>query len=168
MVNLKITTALFTVLLLFSCSHKSETETLFSHADTLIEEYPDSALQSLDLSPEEIEGLSDKECARYALLLARATDKCKLSLLPCDSLLNVALDYYDDDEKEKAIALLYKGRLAVEMEEAEEATTCFQKGQRIYFSVHWEISILMPDTMTNLWKYTKRCMNVALQIWKNQ
>ena len=48
MVNLKITTALFTVLLLFSCSHKSETETLFSHADTLIEEYPDSALQSLD------------------------------------------------------------------------------------------------------------------------
>ena len=86
MVNLKITTALFTVLLLFSCSHKSETETLFSHADTLIEEYPDSALQSLDLSPEEIEGLSDKECARYALLLARATDKCKLSLLPCDSL----------------------------------------------------------------------------------
>lgn len=131
MVNLKITTALFTVLLLFSCSHKSETETLFSHADTLIEEYPDSALQSLDLSPEEIEGLSDKECARYALLLARATDKCKLSLLPCDSLLNVALDYYDDDEKEKAIALLYKGRLAVEMEEAEEATTCFQKGLTI-------------------------------------
>ena len=127
MVNLKITTALFTVLLLFPGSPKSETETLFSHADTLIEEYPDSALQSLDLSPEEIEGLSDKECARYALLLARVTDKCKLSLLPCDSLLNVALDYYDDDEKEKAIALLYKGR----MEEAEEATTCFQKGLTI-------------------------------------
>ena len=96
-----------------------------------MEEYPDSALRSLDLSPEEIEGLSDKECARYALLLARATDKCKLSLLPCDSLLNVALDYYDDDEKEKAVALLYKGRLAVEMEEAEEATTCFQKGLTI-------------------------------------
>ena len=131
MVNLKITTALFTVLLLFSCSHKSETETLFSHADTLIEEYPDSALQSLDLSPEEIEGLSDKECARYALLLARATDKCKLSLLPCDSLLNVALDYYDDDEKEKAVALLYKGRLAVEMEEVKEAISYLQEGLTI-------------------------------------
>lgn len=132
MVNLKITTALFTVLLLlFSCSHKSETETLLSYADTLIEEYPDSALRSLNLSPEEMQRLSDKECARYALLLARATDKCKLSLLPCDSLLNVALDYYDDDEKEKAVALLYKGRLAVEMEEAEEATTCFQKGLTI-------------------------------------
>lgn len=128
MVNLKITTALFTVLLLFSCSHKSETETLFSHADTLIEEYPDSALQSLDLSPEEIEGLSDKECARYALLLARATDKCKLSLLPCDSLLNVALDYYDDDEKERATAFLYKGRLEVEMNSTENAIAHLQEG----------------------------------------
>lgn len=132
MVNLKITAALFTVLLLlFSCSHKSETETLFSHADTLMEEYPNSALRSLDLSPEEIEGLSDKECARYALLLARATDKCKLSLLPCDSLLNVALDYYDDDEKEKAVALLYKGRLAVEMEEVKEAISYLQEGLTI-------------------------------------
>lgn len=132
MVNLKITAALFIVLLLlFSCSHKSETETLLSYADTLMEEYPDSALRSLDLSPEEIEGLSDKECARYALLLARATDKCKLSLLPCDSLLNVALDYYDDDEKEKAVALLYKGRLAVEMEEVKEAISYLQEGLTI-------------------------------------
>ena len=128
MVNLKITTALFTVLLLFPGSPKSETETLFSHADTLIEEYPDSALQSLDLSPEEIEGLSDKECARYALLLARVTDKCKLSLLPCDSLLNVALDYYDDDEKEKAIALLYKGRLAGGNGRSRRSNNLFPKG----------------------------------------
>ena len=43
----------------------------------------------------------------------------------------MALDYYDDDEKEKAVALLYKGRLAVEMKKAEEATTCFQKGLTI-------------------------------------
>ncbi len=132
MTNLKITTALLTVLLLLSsCSHKSETGTLFSHADALMEEYPDSALRLLDLPPEEIEELSDKECARYALLLARATDKCKLSLLPCDSLLNVAFKYYDDDEKEKAVALLYKGRLAVEMEKVKEAISYLQEGLTI-------------------------------------
>lgn len=73
-----------------------------------MDEYPDSVLQLLNIQPKEIEDFSDKECARYALLLARATDKCKQSLLPCDSLLNVALEYYDDDEKEKAIALLIK------------------------------------------------------------
>lgn len=129
MTNLKITTALLTVLLLlFSCSHKNETGTLFSHADALMEEHPDSVLRLLDLPPEEIEELSDKECARYALLLARATDKCKLSLLPCDSLLNVALDYYDDDEKEKAVALLYKGRLEAEMNSTENAIAHLQEG----------------------------------------
>ena len=132
MTNLKITTALLTVLLLLSsCSHKSETGTLFSHADAIMEEYPDSALRILNLPPEEIEELSDKECARYALLLARATDKCKLSLLPCDSLLNVAFKYYDDDEKEKAVALLYKGRLAVEMEKVKEAISYLQEGLTI-------------------------------------
>ncbi|MBD9094095.1 MAG: hypothetical protein EGQ20_16440 [Bacteroides oleiciplenus] len=132
MANLKITTALLTVLLLLSsCSHNSETGTLFSHADAIMEEYPDSALRLLDLPPEEIEELSDKECARYALLLARATDKCKLSLLPCDSLLNMALEYYDDDEKEKAVALLYKGRLAVEMEKVKEAISYLQEGLTI-------------------------------------
>ena len=96
-----------------------------------MEEHPDSVLRLLDLPPEEIEELSDNECARYALLLARATDKCKQSLLPCDSLLNVALEYYDDDEKEKAVALLYKGRLAVEMEEEKEAISYLQEGLTI-------------------------------------
>ena len=154
MTNLKITTALLTVLLLLSsCSHKSETGTLFSHADALMEEHPDSVLRLLNLPPEEIEELSDNECARYALLLARATDKCKLSLLPCDSLLNVALEYYDDDEKEKAVALLYKGRLAVEMEEAEEATTCFQKGLTIIqdFPKELKIKNLLLSSLGNIY-----------------
>ena len=96
-----------------------------------MDESPDSVLQLLNIQPKEIEDFSDKECARYALLLARATDKCKFSLLPCDSLLNVALEYYDDDEKEKAMALLYKGRLAVEMEEEKEAISYLQKGLTI-------------------------------------
>lgn len=52
-----------------------------------MDEYPDSVLQLLNIQPEEIEDFSDKECARYALLLARATDKCEQSLLPCDSIL---------------------------------------------------------------------------------
>ena len=168
MVNLKITTALFTVLLLlFSCSHKSETETLLSYADTLIEEYPDSALRSLDLSPEEIEGLSDQECARYALLLARATDKCKLSLLPCDSLLNVALDYYDDDEKEKAVALLYKGRLAVEMEEAEEAISYLQEGLTIIQNFPKELKTkkLLLSSLGNIY-FDARYYDESIEIYK--
>lgn len=59
--------------------------------------------------------------AYYALLLAEATDKNKLPLLPCDSLLNFVLDYYGDDDREKAVALMYKGRLLAEMDDEKAA-----------------------------------------------
>jgi len=158
MTNLKTTVAILTILLLsFSCSHKNETEALFLHAGSIIEEYPDSVLRLLNLQPEEIEELSDGECAHYALLLARATDKCKQSLLPCDSLLNVALDYYDEDEKEKAIALLYKGRLAVEIEEEEEAISYFQEGLTIIENFPEELKTknLLLSSLGNIYFYAK-------------
>ncbi|WP_455673349.1 hypothetical protein [Phocaeicola sp.] len=85
-----------------------------------MEDHPDSALALLEnlSSPQD---LPEADRARYALLTAIATDKNKLSLLPCDSLLNFALDYYDEDEKEMAIALLYKGRLQAEMKDTKTA-----------------------------------------------
>ena len=52
-----------------------------------------SALRLLEALPATTE-LTRRESARYALLLAQATDKCENPLLPCDSLLDVALDYY--------------------------------------------------------------------------
>ena len=55
-----------------------------------MDEYPDSVLQLLNIQPEEIEDFSDKECARYALLLARATVLVELGLLACVGLLNFA------------------------------------------------------------------------------
>lgn len=128
MIYIKATAALIAILLsLSSCSQPNEKDALFLRADSLMEEHPDSALSLLQLPSQDINELSEKECARHALLLARATNKNKMSLLPCDSLLNVAIDYYDDDEKEKALALLYKGRLAVEMEQVEEATSYLQE-----------------------------------------
>ena len=47
---MKITSALLSLsLLLFSCSHNNETEALFLKADSLMDEYPDSVLQLLNL-----------------------------------------------------------------------------------------------------------------------
>ena len=52
---MKITSALLSLsLLLFSCSHNNETEALFLKADSLMDEYPDSVLQLLNIQPEEI------------------------------------------------------------------------------------------------------------------
>lgn len=61
-------------------------------AGELLEEYPDSALRLLQTISEP-EEMPARQRALYALLMAAATDKCELPLLPCDSLLHFALGY---------------------------------------------------------------------------
>lgn len=104
---------------LFACNHHSSNPML-QQVDSLLEMKPDSALTILK-NISVLEDLPEVDKAYYALLLAEATDKNKLPLLPCDSLLNFALDYYGDDNREKAVALMYKGRLLAEMDDEKAA-----------------------------------------------
>lgn len=109
------------VMLMSSCHHSAEMPNpLFTYADSVMEDQPDSALhylQRLDVSD-----LSDADKAYYGLLLTQATDKNYLPLLACDSLINAALDYYDEgDGLLRAKALLYKGRIQQSMNMPEEA-----------------------------------------------
>ena len=104
---------------LFACNHHSSNPML-QQVDSLLEMKPDSALTILK-NISGLEDLPEVDKAYYALLLAEATDKNKLPLLPCDSLLNFALDYYGDDDREKAVALMYKGRLLAEMDDEKAA-----------------------------------------------
>lgn len=113
-----------------ACSSGDQTDILFLKAESLLEESPDSALHLLSALPKS-QKLSRKESAQYALLLARATDKCEKPLFLCDSLLNIALNYYDDDEKERAVALLYKGRLEQEINSTKEAIAHLHEGLMI-------------------------------------
>lgn len=104
---------------LFACNHHSSNPML-QQVDSLLEMKPDSALTILK-NISVLEDLPEVDKAYYALLLAEAMDKNKLPLLPCDSLLNFALDYYGDDDREKAVALMYKGRLLAEMDDEKAA-----------------------------------------------
>lgn len=104
---------------LLACNHHSSNPML-QQVDSLLEMKPDSALTILK-NISVLEDLPEVDKAYYALLLAEATDKNKLPLLPCDSLLNFALDYYGDDDREKAVALMYKGRLLAEMDDEKAA-----------------------------------------------
>ena len=104
---------------LFACNHHSSNPML-QQVDSLLDMKPDSALTILK-NISVLEDLPEVDKAYYALLLAEATDKNKLPLLPCDSLLNFALDYYGDDDREKAVALMYKGRLLAEMDDEKAA-----------------------------------------------
>ena len=117
---------LFITFCFLAACHQAEEPAAFEQAESLLYTAPDSArllLTSLT-NADKLEGSAK---ARYALLLARATDKAHLSLIPCDTLLNYALDFYKGKSRERAVALLYKACLEDEVERSEEAITHLQE-----------------------------------------
>lgn len=105
---------------LFACDHRSSHPVLH-RADSLLKaRQPESAMILLKSLPA-AKRLPKADRAYYAILLAAATDKLELPLLPCDTLLNFALDYYGRGDYERAWALLYKGRLLEQMDDEKSA-----------------------------------------------
>lgn len=95
------------------------------YADSLMEISPERTLaylRKLDVST-----YSAGDRAYFSLLFTQATDKNMLSLLPCDSLIDTALDYYVKKDGVKwAKAWLYKGRIQKKMNMTEQALkSCF-------------------------------------------
>ncbi len=116
---------LFLGVLFTACHVDRHTGRLMRQADSLLATCPDSAwclLQELQTVR-----MPRRDAARYALLWAQATNKCVKPLSPCDSLLELALAYYDTPSPQRALALLYKGRLEDEMGLPKEATRWLQE-----------------------------------------
>lgn len=97
---------------LFCSCTQNETSDILSKAERCMEAYPDSALSLLNQIPHP-DRLYGKLCADYALLLTQARDKNYLDSLQSDSLIKLAVDYYQDsDDNVKAgKALLYYGKM---------------------------------------------------------
>ena len=112
-------------LVIFSCCQESTSSPLLVEADSLLAISPEKSLQKLKQI--DISNLhSNYEKAYYSLLLVQATDKNYLSLLPCDSLINVCTEYFYSGLN-KGKSYLYKGRLLVEMGMEREAIDFFYK-----------------------------------------
>lgn len=154
------------IFLLFSCAPNEQRKVLFVQVASLLHNNPDSALLLLKTLPDQQE-LSRKECARYALLMVRATDKAVKPLLPCDSLLNFALHYYDNDDKERAVALLYKRRLEEEMGNREGAIKYLQEGLAILndFSKEVETRRNILSSLGNLY-FDARYYEEAIKVYR--
>lgn len=84
------------LIFLFSCTSRKENPLLL-HADSLMADYPDSALIMLESIPFP-QKLSTGDRALYALLLTQARHKNFIDL-DDDSLIKVAVDYYGDKSK---------------------------------------------------------------------
>lgn len=95
------------------------------YADSLMEISPERTLAYLRKLDVSTYSAGDRAC--FSLLFTQATDKNMLSLLPCDSLIDTALDYYvKKDGVNWARAWLYKGRIQKKMNMTEQALkSCF-------------------------------------------
>lgn len=116
--------------LCLSCTPQRAEHPLLGRAAAVMETHPDSAF-SLLKSVVSLSDMTPEDKADYALLLAEAADKSGYSLLPCDSLLNIALHVYDEDTRKRATAFLYKGKVQQEMENSTDALKSYRMALEI-------------------------------------
>ncbi len=97
------------LLSLTSCAQQHDSYVLLAQADSVMEEYPDSALHMLQtIEPQQLSTQEDR--AYYALLMTQARDKSYI-VQTDDSLIQIAIPYYDSigEVAMQAKAHYYKG-----------------------------------------------------------
>lgn len=100
-------------------------------AEELMNEKPDSALIILkDL--DKTKGLNDSQNARYALLYSQALDKNYIDETN-DSLINIAVEYYNENgtAKEKFLSLYYQGRIYYNAQNYAKSILAYTKAEQL-------------------------------------
>lgn len=117
------------LLLFFSCNGTNETRKFLVRAENFMQNQPDSALILLRDSVD-IESLSYRDMALYALLLTQACDKNYIDHTS-DSLINIAVKYYKyrGDDLRRAQAYFYLGSVYRDMEKTTDAIEAFLKAK---------------------------------------
>lgn len=102
---------------------------ILDSASVLMSEYPEQALSVLEsIDATEISGRSDR--ARYALLYTQALDKNRVNI-QSDSLIRIAVDYYErkGSEQEKAWAYYYHGCIYANLHDTDMAIETLVKAE---------------------------------------
>ena len=101
------------------------------HAETVMNEHPDSALNLLKgIAQPELQ--TREHHARYALLYSQALDKNYIDLTS-DSLINIAVDYYKDrdDVRAKFLSYYYLGRIYTNANNLTQATLAYMEAEQL-------------------------------------
>ena len=112
--------------LMVSCS-ESEEQRVLNHVESVIEEHPDSALTLLR-GVDKASLSSDKERARYALLMSMALDKNYIDTTTFD-VLQPAIDYYLDNGNpdDRLKTFYYQGRIYQNKGDRDNARNTFAR-----------------------------------------
>ena len=125
------TLLLLLLALLTACNDPKPVTDALHRAETLMNEYPDSALAVLNtLSPDAMG--KNRTRAHYALLYTQVQDKNYIDETN-DSLITVATDYYrhTDDVRRKFLSHYYKGRVLANAGNYLDATTCYMEAEQL-------------------------------------
>lgn len=122
--------AVIVTCMVVSCGKNPKIDSLLTKADDLMELHPDSSMAILSGIDRAQLG-SDKECARYALLMSMALDKNYIDTTNFD-VLQPAIDYYLDKNKgtqdEKLKTYYYQGRIFMNQGKDDYAMASFMNG----------------------------------------
>ncbi len=144
---------------LFSCSPKEASTVLLpelQQAEAIMYARPDSALTILKQMP--VPPAWDRlQNATWCLLMTQAEYKNFIDQ-PSDSLIDIACDYFmdQDDPQRKAMALYYKGALNKEKNNVEEALRCYLNAAKyIEETTDYQLSYLIYIGMAEIYAYRK-------------
>lgn len=122
--------AVIVTCMVVSCGKNPKIDSLLTKADDLMEQHPDSSMAILSGMDQAKLG-SDKERARYALLMSMALDKNYVDTTTFD-VLQPAIDYYLDKNKgpqdEKLKTYYYQGRIFMNQGKDDYAMASFMNG----------------------------------------
>lgn len=119
-----------TFVAIVSCRNERNLEAL-SHAESLMEEHPDSSLSILDTIS--VKSLSkEKDMALYGLLMTMALDKNNLDPVN-DSLISFSVDYYGKtkDKQHELLSQYYRGRVQYLNNEFSKSMVSFIKSKEL-------------------------------------
>ena len=147
--------------------HPKELLPELSRAESLIQHNPDSALMILDSM--KIPSPSDKfQYATWCLLITQARDKNYIKHTS-DSLINIALDYFEkqDDPVRKAITLYYEGRVNHDLHNAEGATDYYLRARDVAKNTtDYRLLCLINIHLGTLYAY-RGLADLALKAYEN-
>lgn len=138
-----------------------------SYAESLMQRCPNRALAVLDSM--EVPSLSDEfQYATWCLLITQARDK-NFVKHTSDSLINIALDYFEkqDDPVRKATALYYEGRVNQDLLNAEEATNYYLRAREVaQNTTDYRLLCLINTHLGTLYAY-RGLTDLALEAYEN-
>lgn len=117
--------------LIVACRGNSEAHQRMCEAENLMTQHPDSSMAILsDIDREQLR--SDKERARYALLMSMALDKNYIDTTTFD-VIQPAIDYYLENgtPDEKLKTNYYQGRIYQNRNQLDDAIKCFINGREL-------------------------------------